>query len=99
MNIQIDSESAAWYKEELQLQSSDLVRFFVRYGGHSNIQSGFSLGISKDDPFDIAVQVKIDDITYFIEEKDLWYFDGHDLFVEFNSECNEPVFHYKKGNN
>jgi uncharacterized protein YneR len=99
MNIQIDSKSAAWYKEELNLQSGDFVRFFVRYGGHSTIQTGFSLGISKDTPFDIGAKVNVDGITYFIEEKDLWYFEEHDLIVEFKSDYNEPVFHYKKGEN
>jgi uncharacterized protein YneR len=96
LNIQIDSKSAAWYKEELNLNTGDFVRFYVRYGGHSTIQSGFSLGISKDEPFDIGVKVNIDGITYFIEEKDLWYFEEHDLLVECNSDYNEPVFHYKK---
>ncbi|WML44488.1 HesB/YadR/YfhF family protein [Neobacillus sp. PS3-40] len=96
MNIQIDNESAAWYKEELNLNKGDFVRFYARYGGDSTIQSGFSLGISKDEPVDIAVKIDKDGITYFIDEKDVWYFDEHDLLIEFKPEFNEPVFHYKK---
>jgi len=36
-----------------------------------------------------------DDIHFYIEEKDLWYFHGKDLFVDFNEQVNEPVFRYE----
>lgn len=96
MNIQISNDAAAWYKEELILTNGDAVRFFVRYGGCSTIQKGFSLGISKEEPFDIGVKTEIDGITYFVEEKDLWYFDDQDLIIEYKSEFDEPVFNYGK---
>jgi len=96
MNIQITNEAAAWYKEELGLKSGDYVRFFVRYGGCSTVQSGFSLGVSKEDPIDLSVKTESDGITFYIEEKDVWYFDGHDLVIELQPESKEPIFHYQK---
>jgi uncharacterized protein YneR len=96
MNITVTSDAASWYKAELGLNKDDKLRFFVRYGGCSTVQSGFSLGVEKSDPFDIGVETIVDGILFFIEEKDLWYFSEHDLLVTFNSELNEPIFEYPK---
>lgn len=41
MNMTINEDALNWYKEELDLESGDQVRFFVRYGGCSNVQKGF----------------------------------------------------------
>ncbi|MDN3015934.1 HesB/YadR/YfhF family protein [Paenibacillus sp. BSR1-1] len=96
MKIHISKEAAAWYIEELNINNGDFVRFFVRYGGCSTVQSGFSLGVSTEEPVDIGAAANLDGITFYIEEKDLWYFDNHDLVINFHSDYEEPVFEYKK---
>lgn len=96
MNIQINPEAAAWYKKEFNLKNGDFVRFFVRYGGCSTVQSGFSLGVSDEEPVDMSVKADQDGITFYIEEKDIWYFDENDLIVDFESDLQEPVFRYEK---
>jgi uncharacterized protein YneR len=96
MNIQISSAAAAWYKQELNLKNGDFVRFYVRYGGFSPVQKGFSLGISSDEPNDIGANTTVDGITFYVEEKDLWYFDDHDLIVDLHKKYEEPVLDYKK---
>ena len=95
MNIQINDLAAAWYEQEMDLKNGDFVRFYVRYGGHSSIQQGFSLGLSNDPPVDMAIETVRNGITYYIEEKDLWYFDNHDFSIEFNNKSLEPVFIFK----
>lgn len=95
MNIIVNDRAAAWYKEEMLLNKGDYVRFFARYGGCSTVQQGFSLGVSSEVPHQIGFEVVKDDIHYYIEEKDLWYFDGKDLYVDFNEQVNEPVFRYE----
>jgi uncharacterized protein YneR len=96
MNIQINPEAAVWYKKEFNLKNGDFVRFFVRYGGCSTVQSGFSLGVSDEEPVDMSVKADQDGITFYIEEKDIWYFDENDLIVDFESDLQEPVFRYEK---
>ncbi len=96
MNIQIQHKAAAWYKNELDLAEGQFVRFFARYGGASTIQSGFSLGISTEEPVDMGALTEQDGISFYIEEKDLWYFDGHNLLIEWNGDRNEPVFRFTK---
>ncbi len=80
----------------MELSDGDYIRFYVRYGGSSPLHEGFSLGLSKEEPLDLSVKKADDGVTYFIDEKDVWYFDGHDLYVEFNEELDEPRYEYKK---
>jgi uncharacterized protein YneR len=96
MNIHITNEAVAWYKRELSLKNGDYVRFFARYGGCSTVQSGFSLGISTDEPIDIGTQTMVDGIVFYIEEKDVWFFDDHDLTIDYQETYEEPIFQYKK---
>jgi uncharacterized protein YneR len=97
MKLTIENQAAIWYKDELNLTQGDFVRFFVRYGGCGTVQTGFSLGIVKDSPQEIGMKAESNGITFFVEEKDMWYFDNHDLHVQFNEKYTEPEFKYIKG--
>ncbi|WP_243291811.1 HesB/YadR/YfhF family protein [Bacillus sp. FJAT-47783] len=92
MKMDVTKEAAKWYKEEFNLTDGDTLRFFARYGGCSNVQKGFSLGVAKEQPMDVGTKISQEGITFFIEEKDLWYFDGKDLTVAFDQAMNEPIF-------
>lgn len=94
MNLIISDEAAAWYIDEMNLQTGDTVRFFARYGGCSTVQSGFSLGVNKDNPISPATATQKNGITFYIEENDVWYFDGHDLSVTINERFGEPEYQY-----
>jgi len=96
MNISIDNQSAAWYQQEMDLEKGDSVRFYPRYGGYSPIQAGFSLGINLEDATNPVVTEEKEGITYFINEEDLWYFDGHNLKIVFDDKKGEPEFLYSK---
>ncbi|MGX6443340.1 HesB/YadR/YfhF family protein [Neobacillus sp. K501] len=96
MKIQISHDAVAWYKQELNLNKGDYVRFFARYGGCSTVQSGFSLGVSNEEPTDVGTKVQEDGITFYIEEKDLWYFDDHNLIIDYQTKYEEPVISYEK---
>lgn len=96
MNIQLDPAAVEWYKDEMNLKNGDFVRYFVRYGGCSTVQSGFSLGVTKDEPDDLGIKTELNGITFYIEEKDLWYLDEHSLHVKFNETYQEPVLEFTK---
>ncbi len=95
MNIYVSDDAAKWYEEELDVANGDSVRFYVRYGGNSTIQSGFSLGVQVESPESAAASITKNGINYFIEEIDVWYFDSHDLYISMDDALNEPVFAYK----
>ncbi|HLS35677.1 MAG TPA: HesB/YadR/YfhF family protein [Bacillota bacterium] len=94
MKIHMSEEAAKWYKEEMLLENGDFVRFFPRYGGVGGNIPGFSIGIKSDTPNQIAAKVTLSEITFYIENDDLWYFDKKDLKVNFNDKLNEPEYSY-----
>ncbi|HZG73533.1 MAG TPA: HesB/YadR/YfhF family protein [Chondromyces sp.] len=96
MKIVINEDALQWFANEMGVQPGQHVRFYVRYGGSSPVQQGFSLGVTIEEPIDIGSQTQYNGATYFIEDRDLWYFDGHDLIVNYNSTLDEPEYNYVK---
>ncbi len=96
MKFSLSKEAAEWYKNELQLQEGDAIRFFVQYGGCSTVQKGLSLGIRKDTPVNPVAEVTQEGIRFFVEEEDEWYFDKHDFSVTYEAGSEAPEFHYEK---
>ncbi|WP_144462341.1 HesB/YadR/YfhF family protein [Siminovitchia fortis] len=96
MQIKISDHAMEWFKDEMFLEKGDNVRFFVRYGGSSPLQEGFSLGMNKEEPMDPGVEYNKDGITFFIEERDLWYFKDHDLIVNVDENSDGPTYSYEK---
>ncbi|TXC91772.1 hypothetical protein FS935_05135 [Metabacillus litoralis] len=95
MKMVVEDNAASWYINELQLEKGDMVQFFVRYGGCSNVQKGFSLGVVKQTPEDIGASFDSKGITFFVEKRDIWYFDNHNLRVELDKSEDEPIFQYE----
>lgn len=50
MNMEIQKDALNWYKDELELENGDQVRFFVRYGGCSSVQKAFPSVSQKMNP-------------------------------------------------
>ncbi len=95
MNIQITDQAFKWFLDEMAVKSGDYVRFYARYGGSNPFHEGFSLGMSKDEPMNPTVQVIIDEVTFYIEEDDRWFFNDHDLYVDYNQDSEELSYEYK----
>ena len=95
MKLDITKEAVKWYENEYEITEITSLRFFVRYGGVGGLVPGFSLGISLEEPNDIYAKKEIDKLTFYIEQEDKWYFEKHDLYIDFNQELNEPEFIYQ----
>ncbi|MFJ3389519.1 MULTISPECIES: HesB/YadR/YfhF family protein [unclassified Lysinibacillus] len=96
MNIVLTDEALQWFKQEMEIESGDTIRFYARYGGSSPFHEGFSLGMTREEPFNIGVKKVIDDVTYYIDEKDLWFFNNHSLYVDVDVTNDELKYEYKK---
>ncbi len=96
MNIRISNEAAQWFIEEMDVETGDSIRFFARYGGSSPLHEGFSLGVIREQPDEVAVETVLDGVRYYVETRDLWYFDGHDLQVGVNRDLEELQYDYVK---
>lgn len=89
MKISISEKAAKWYKDELITSTTGYVRFFPRYGFGGHIP-GFAIGVNSDRPENIHASTQADNVTFYIEEKDAWYFDGLDLDITWNETLHEP---------
>jgi len=89
MKIQLTDGALAWFKDEFEAEVQDEIRLFVRYGGEGGFQQGFSLGITKEAADHPAVQEVVDGVTFYIEEKDIWYFDGENVTISYNDVRDE----------
>ncbi|WP_251551027.1 HesB/YadR/YfhF family protein [Neobacillus muris] len=96
MEIVISEQAIKWFKEEVGLQSGDKIRFYVKIYGSSPVQDGYTLAFTKEDPLDIAVSTEAEGILFFIEEADLWFFDGHNLHVNYHEQEDELEYNYIK---
>ncbi|TLS37448.1 HesB/YadR/YfhF family protein [Pseudalkalibacillus caeni] len=92
MDIKVTQPALNWFKNEMDAEEGDSIRFFVRYGGYSTVQEGFSLGVNKEKPEEIAASETVDGIEFFVEEKDLWYFKDGNLTVKFSRKQDEISF-------
>ena len=96
MNIILSGEAINWFTVEMEAVPGDAIRFFARYGGSSPLHTGFSLGVTKEEPDEIAIKTKHDGILYYIESRDKWFFLNHDLHVNVDSRLDELVYTYEK---
>lgn len=95
MELSITTEAANWYKTELELEENAHIRFFVRYGGVGGQLPSFSLGLAIEDPSEQHVLVTKENIHFYIEEADVWYFDGKDVHISYDEKMDEPKITYE----
>lgn len=96
MKIVITEQALKWFYDEMDVQSGDYIRFYARYGGSNPFHVGFSLGMSKDDPLNPSIVLQQNGITFFIEKDDEWFFNDHDLLVDFDEKIDELKYEYKQ---
>lgn len=92
MTLTIEPTALDWFRSELNVQQGEFVRFFVRIGGCSTVQTGFSLGVAKEVPKEIGISTTIDGITFYMEKEDAWYLNEQNLQVSYNSSRDEIEF-------
>ena len=96
MKIVLSNDAMDWFKEEMETISGEYIRFYARYGGSSALHEGFSLGVTKEEPMELSVELIVDNIHFYIEDRDIWYFDNHDLHVNVDPKLKELTYSYKK---
>lgn len=97
MDIVISKTALQWFKDEVELKTGDKVKFYPKVYGNSPVQEGFSLGFTVDnDPIEMITAFEAEGILFYIEERDLWFFNGHDLHVDYNEETDEVEYSYSK---
>lgn len=94
--IKITKEAAEWFIRELDLKEGQAVRFFARYSAGGHIHPGFSLGISVEQPEAAGISTVAEGITFYMEERELWYLDGYTLSISYNATEGDIVYAYEE---
>ncbi|PYE52103.1 hypothetical protein HUB98_28460 [Paenibacillus barcinonensis] len=92
--LHVSEQAARWYKEELNLNEGDSIRFFARYSSGGGLHPGFSLGIAVEKPRHPAEQTEVSGIQFFMEDHDYWYLKGHQLHVDVVDEGHDIEYRY-----
>lgn len=96
MKIVITEQAMQWFKEEMEVEQGDMVRFYARYGGSSPFHEGFSLGMNREEPHEIGVETKHEGVRFYIEKSDEWFFNAHNLHVAVDETLDELHYTYKQ---
>jgi iron-sulfur cluster insertion protein len=86
----ISERAISLYKEEMGLKKGDCIRLFVRYLGAS--ESGFSLGIEKDNPEEEDYIQAYDGIAFFVRPNDHWFIV--DMTLDYDPEKDVIIAHF-----
>jgi uncharacterized protein YneR len=97
MEIIISNSAVQWFKDEVGLKKGNKVKFYAQIYGKSAVQENFAIGFSVDnEPIDMIVKTETEGLVFYIEGTDLWFFNGHDLHVDYNEKKDELDFNYIK---
>lgn len=98
MKLTVSSKAAEWFKEEVGLLPGYGIQLKAKVYGSSPISEGFSLFIEPAQPCrEIGAEYTADNnLKFFVDQEDMWFFDGHDLSVEFDEKLKEPKYIYLK---
>ncbi|MBO0424133.1 iron-sulfur cluster biosynthesis protein [Enterococcus plantarum] len=94
MKLTITPRAQQWFKDEVGVTSDSGIRFYGKIYGKTDVHEGFSIAMSVEAPDQPLVKEEIDEITYFIEETDDWFFKGYDLLVDYDEEKDEPNYKF-----
>lgn len=95
MEITVSDAAIQWFKNEMDLQAGEGIRFFGKVYGKTNVHEGFSIGIAREIAMDPLVKIEIDGLIFSIDNTDDWFFAGYDLAVDYDVDKDSPVYHFE----
>ncbi|KRM35817.1 hypothetical protein FC83_GL000844 [Agrilactobacillus composti DSM 18527 = JCM 14202] len=95
MEITVSDAAIKWFKDEMNLQPGEGIRFFGKVYGRTNVHEGFSIGIAKEIATKPLVRTEIDSLIFSIDQTDDWFFAGYDLQVDYDAQKDEPIYHFE----
>ncbi|WP_027109130.1 HesB/YadR/YfhF family protein [Lacticigenium naphthae] len=94
MDIKISNDAIKWFEEEMGIGAGLGVRFFGKVYGKTEVHTGFSVGIQVAEPHEPIAKTIVNEIPYFAETEDEWFFNGYHLSVELDPDKKEPIYHF-----
>lgn len=88
MKLTVTEQAAERYKDEMDLEEGDAIRFYVKLYGESKVHPNFSLGVSKEKAVDLSTHYNttVSGICFFFDDQDVWYLQDHELTVDLEQD-------------
>ncbi|MBN2982799.1 MULTISPECIES: HesB/YadR/YfhF family protein [Cohnella] len=80
MEMAVSPSALQCFEQEWGYKHGDRIRVFVRYVSGGTEPYGF--GIMKDDPMDPAAVVTAGELTFYMEQKDVWFLEHKKLTLD-----------------
>ncbi len=68
------------FKDDWGFAAGDTIRVYPRYGGGG--PNPFTFGIAKQEPRYVGVSEIKQDVTFFMEQDDVWFLEGKSLLID-----------------
>lgn len=95
MNITVHPKAEQWYEEEVGLAPGAGIRLTMKIYGNSPLMDNYGLMLQPTEPNNPGASYETKSgLLIFVEQDDLWFFDGHDLYIDFDEELKEPKYDY-----
>lgn len=92
MKITVSLAAQQWYKNNLELKPGDGLHFYGKVYGRTNVHFGFSLAFVKQKPQHPYYQAVYQEISYYFDEEDIWFFTGYDLQIDYDADFDGPTY-------
>ncbi|MGX7203939.1 HesB/YadR/YfhF family protein [Enterococcus pingfangensis] len=96
MKLTITPQAQEWFKRELEFAEGQGIKFYGKVYGKTQVHDGFSVGMAVDFPESPLIEEKVDDLLFFVEEADEWFFKGFDLVVDYDAKLDEPKYEFSQ---
>lgn len=97
MKIELTDQALKWFKENFGVKEDEYVKFFPQIYGSSPVQKNFALAFQKvDHPIGDGLVEEKGNVRFLVEHDDMWFFDGHDLKIDYLEDEDEITFDYHK---
>ncbi len=80
LELSVSPSAVTCFQQEWGYRQGDRIRIFVRYISGGTEPYGF--GIMLDDPMDPATTVVAERMTFYMENKDVWFLDQKKLTID-----------------
>lgn len=78
--MRVSDSAISLFKTEWGFAGGDHIRVYPRYGGGG--PNPYMIGIAKQEPRYVGVSAVNQDITFFMEQDDVWFLGGKDLLID-----------------
>lgn len=92
MEIKITDQALDWYISEMELKPGDGIHFYGKVYGKTNVHEGFSIAMEIKKPSKPEYELKLKDISFFVEPGDIWFFSGYNLNIDYDKSIDGPKY-------